>query len=300
MSKLGLPELMDMYKLTPFQMQRVQDNIIEEFTNGVTSTANPKLIVLGAQPGAGKTELQKLSEVECLKNVVVCNGDNFRDYHPFAREIKKYHEILYPEVTAVFTHPWSLGLQKHCREKKLSYILETTLQNGEGVNNILKRGKDEGFSTELKVLAINGKLSYLGTELRYENMVKHEGYGRIVGKTAHDLRYQALPNAFKFVTERRLYNDLNIYARDLIIDGSKEKKAIRLIAHNLDKPVSLYLKERDRPWTKQENEYFNSRVQEVISMKENRGLSKQEIERFKKNLSGYDEALKQNQIRNKL
>ncbi|MEI6949802.1 zeta toxin family protein [Paraflavisolibacter sp. H34] len=126
-------------------------------------------------------------------NAVVCNSDNCRDFHSKADMIKVKYENEYPAITGPYAHAWTLGLQKYCRERQLHYLLETTLQNGPGVNQTIAAIKRHGYLVELKLMAVNGFLSLLGAYERLEDMRRREGIGRIVSKAEHALRYQALP-----------------------------------------------------------------------------------------------------------
>ena len=53
-----------------------------KFTLKFSKDSYPKAFVLGGQPGAGKTGLQKIMEAKCNGNLIVLNGDEFRELHP--------------------------------------------------------------------------------------------------------------------------------------------------------------------------------------------------------------------------
>lgn len=50
--------------------------------DGVRSSSNPVLLLVGAQPGAGKTRAMRMAMAEYAPEAVVVSGDNFRRYHP--------------------------------------------------------------------------------------------------------------------------------------------------------------------------------------------------------------------------
>ncbi len=62
----------------------------------------PEVVILGGQPGAGKTELTLEAQRILRFNGVECNADDFRTYHPQYDEIIKQSPDYYPDLTAAF------------------------------------------------------------------------------------------------------------------------------------------------------------------------------------------------------
>jgi hypothetical protein len=54
---MDLEELKSIYALFPDEFQEIQNTIIEIFTSGVKPVNSPAIIILGGQPGSGKSEL---------------------------------------------------------------------------------------------------------------------------------------------------------------------------------------------------------------------------------------------------
>ncbi|MBD4245803.1 hypothetical protein GUH33_07935, partial [Xanthomonas citri pv. citri] len=60
----------------------------------------PQAIILGGQPGAGKSGLLEASKQGFAdRNVVTINGDELRYYHPQYRDIQKADERRFAELT---------------------------------------------------------------------------------------------------------------------------------------------------------------------------------------------------------
>ena len=104
----------------------IQAKIITRFAGALQPIDQPVVVILGGQPGCGKTELEKIASDELGGNVMVCNGDIFRDYHPQAETIKADFEAYYLELTVKTAHAWNQGLREYCEQRRLNYILETT------------------------------------------------------------------------------------------------------------------------------------------------------------------------------
>ncbi len=77
------------YKLDEKTHNETLEELKNKLYSGKTPVANPQIVILGGQPGAGKSKIITLSENQFFKdgNVVVINGDDFRHYHPKAEEI---------------------------------------------------------------------------------------------------------------------------------------------------------------------------------------------------------------------
>ena len=61
---------------------------------GIKPVDNPKLIIVGGQPGAGKSDLQKFGELELASNVVVLSTDVLRSYHHTSGKLRKTIPII--------------------------------------------------------------------------------------------------------------------------------------------------------------------------------------------------------------
>ena len=63
--------------------------ILEYYKSMYSPTENPKVTLLGGQPGAGKSGLENLINIK--KNYVSISGDDYREYHPRFKEINLEH-----------------------------------------------------------------------------------------------------------------------------------------------------------------------------------------------------------------
>lgn len=279
-----LDTLKKLYKLSPSDFEDIQQDIIDIYTHSISKIRNPTVIILGAQPGAGKTELEKQARTELFDNVVTCNADLFRDFHPHANLIRAKHPSYYPELTAGYAQAWNKGLRDYCEAHKLSYILETTFSSGELMNQTIGQLKELGYRIELKLLAVHPKLSLLGTQVRYESMLAVEGSGRQVSISAHEERFVNLPKTLGLVQQERLYDEICIYGRNIASDQNSITEGIHLIAKNPDDPLSVFRAEIEKEWPVKMVVYFDQWLEQVIDMKISRKSSAEEIKEFVQSL----------------
>lgn len=252
-----------------------------DFTIGKHAADGPVVVILGAQPGAGKTELERITRAELGGNVVNCNADLFRDFHPQAEEIKQRFEAYYPQITAPAAQEWNKGLRDYCEANRLNYILETTFSSGQKMNETIAELQQKGYRVEIKLLAVHPKLSLLSTHVRFEDMKLKENSGRLVGKEAHDNRYYMLAPTLFVVQGAELYNKLQLYGRSITMDGNNYQQGVSLLGTNPPNGVQLLQEEIDRKWTPEMKAFFDDRVQYVIDLKIQRNAPQQEITAFR-------------------
>jgi len=262
----ALEELEKVYHLNDKQNEAIGKIIIENFTAGVTPVESPVAIILGGQPGSGKSELITQAQALTGKNAVICNADDYRDYHPKSDEIKAKYEEFYPDLTVKYSQPWNNLLKGYCEENRLNFILETTFSSGQAMNNTIRELKAKGYAVYLMVLSVNKRLSFLGTRLRFEGMKAQYGYGRLVDKDIHDAKYEQVIATLEVVQGAGLYDKLFIYGRA----GRQKVKGMHngliKISENGLTPVIDYMNEREKEWSDNDLRFFNDDVLYLIRL----------------------------------
>lgn len=255
-----------LFHLSEKQRAVIGNIIIDDFTRGVNPAENPIVIILGGQPGSGKSELITQAQAMIGKNAVTCNADDFRDYHPKSDEIKKGYENYYPDITVKYSQPWNNQLKAYCEDHNLNYILETTFSSGNAMNNTIIDLKNKKYNVYVMVLAVNKRLSFLGTRLRYEGMKALDGYGRRVDQDTHDQKYELVLATLEAVHREKLYDKLFIFGRA----GRQKVKGMHngliKISENSDTPVSDYVNEREKEWSDNDLRFFNDDVLHLIRL----------------------------------
>ncbi|GAA4930261.1 zeta toxin family protein [Mucilaginibacter defluvii] len=279
-----LNKLKEKFALTDKAFQKLFHGIIKAHTLGVTPAEVPTLIIIGAQPGAGKTELQKHAELKLSKNAVLCNADNFRDVHPFSKDIKQFHPDDYASLTAEYAQRWNDELCKYCLDHKLNYILETTFRSGDQLNATISHAKQNGYQVDIFLLAVHERLSRLGIQYRYEEALAATGFGRKVSLYDHDIRYMSIPFALRRVQNAGLYDNLDIFCRSVVVSGIDNVEGVNLVAHNPADPLKVYQEELVRAWPDKLKIHFEQRRSEVLTMMTSRKASVKEIEQFKRSV----------------
>lgn len=272
-----LKKLKLQYHLAPKKVDEIAERIIRNNTLGITSVKDPHVIILGGQPGSGKGELITQAQDVLGINAVTCNADDYRDQHPMHKEIKAKHEKYYPDITADYSLVWNDRLRKHCEDNNFNYILETTFSSGDRMNDTIRIMGSKGYTVSVMLLSVHHNLSFLGTRLRYEAMRAQSGYGRLVGKPQHDLRYDAIMDTLERVIMAKAYDNIYIYARA----GRKKLKGtsvgLRMLSKNGENPLQDYMDERGRHWSENDLRFFTSDILQLIKQMIWRDASNEEL-----------------------
>lgn len=275
-----LETLHERYRLSDKKFLQILQFIIEENTLGRTSSDHPVVVILGAQPGAGKTELEKEASSTLSDNVVICNADLFRDFHPATMSIKRDHEQHYPEITARYARDWNNGLRDYCEANRLNFILETTFSSGTVMTETIAALKRKGYRVDIKLLAVHPAISLLGSHLRFEEMKAAEGSGRSVGKQAHDQRFAMIAQTLHLVQKASAYDNLQIYARNINEDHRTLAKGIYLIGDNPKDPLWVFQEEVQKEWNVNFKAFVLRNIERVIQLMLERNASQKEIDAF--------------------
>jgi predicted ABC-type ATPase len=266
------------YAATSSDVNKIADRIIKNLTAGITSHKQPKVVILGGQPGSGKGELTTQAQTVVSVNAVICNADDFRDLHPFASQIKKQHESLFPDLTAEFAQECNNRLRQYCEDHKFNYILETTFSSGDRMNETIANMRSKGYNVSIMLLSVHHNLSFLGTRLRYEAMRAQSGYGRTVSKEQHDSRYNLINTTLKSVLKARRYNNLYIFARASRQRLLGTKIGLRQLSLNGDNPLKDYMDERSKHWSENDLRYFTTDILQLIRTMVSRKASNEELQ----------------------
>jgi predicted ABC-type ATPase len=270
-------DLIDRFAVPPDIVRKRADAIIQNYTVGVKPVENPKVVILGGQPGSGKGELTTQASLKISKNSVICNADDYRDVHPSIKEIKELYPQYYPDLTSKFAQDCNNLLRQHCEEQRLNYILETTFSSGERMNQTIRDMRSKDYEVLVMLLSVHHNLSFLGTKLRYESMFAQSGFGRTVSKRQHDERYELIITTLRAVLEANLYQDIYIYARASRQRLSGTTIGLRELSHNGDDPLGDYINERTKHWSENDLRYFTTDILQLIRLMVQRKASNAEL-----------------------
>ncbi|GHU55987.1 toxin zeta [Clostridia bacterium] len=186
--------------------------LFEDLTENKTPVNEPVAIILGGQPGAGKTTLHQIFENQ-MPNIIKIVGDDFREYHPHFDKLNEKYADSVP-YTAPFAGKMTEALIEELSGKKYNLIIEGTLRTTDvplKTNAILK---NKGYKTELSIIATPAEKSWQGTLDRYNKMLEKGMTPRATEKSHHDKVVNVLAENLDALYLSKEFDKITLYNRN--------------------------------------------------------------------------------------
>ena len=246
--------------------------ILEYYKSIYSPTENPKVVLLGGQPGAGKSGLENMVNIK--KNYVSISGDDYREYHPRFKEIN----LEYGREASKYTQQWAAEITekliKELRKEKYNLIIEGTLRTAELPLKEANAFKKAGYKVELNVVVVKSEKSRLGTLERYEAMLKQGKVPRMTPKEHHNLVVNNIGNNLEIIYNSKAFDNIKLFDRENnLLYNYKESPNVN--------PKDILNKEFNRVWKKGEIEKFKEKWENLIKVMENRKSPAKEISELK-------------------
>lgn len=254
------------------EFQREFQKILNYYKSLYSTQENPKAFLLGGQPGAGKSGLEKMINVK--GDFISISGDDYRKFHPLYEQLNK----IYGKDASIYTQQWAgemvENLVKVAREEKWNVILEGTLRRAELPIKEAEDFKKNGYSVELYVVAVKPEKSRLGTLTRYEEMLQQGTTPRMTPKEHHDLVVNNITNNLEIIYNSKAFDNISLFDRgNNLLYSYKENSDIS--------PKVILEKEFSREWKIEEIKEFNKNWDNLIKMVESRKAPQKEINDLK-------------------
>lgn len=183
----------------------------------------PVVVMLGAQPGAGKTRAQQFArELHADRQLVSITGDDFRSLHPDFKRLQRDDPHEMPNVTQAVSGPMVARAVEYARENRISVIVEGTFRDPQMVAQTVQRFHETGFSVHAVALAVPPEVSRASTLGRfYETLGTDQN--RWTPPTAHEAAVKAMPHTVAALAASPQVDRFSIVDRDgtVLADSSR-------------------------------------------------------------------------------
>lgn len=216
--------------LTASQRQIFETEILPKFIAeelGSSLPAKREAVILGGQPGAGKTGLLNDADKELSKRGAtwVINGDDFYAYHPKYSQLQKEHGTEAPRMVKDDARAWATMTFDAARERGVNIVLESTMRQPDSVLEQLKELRQSGYTVQARVMAVKEQESWQGNHARHELIAQQGGYPRLTSKATHDAGVTGVVKTVAAIESKKLTESVTIHRRDgtVIHDSSRHK-----------------------------------------------------------------------------
>lgn len=258
-----------MKNYTDEELEKQFKKILDFYKSRYSPTENPKVFLLGGQPGAGKSGLENAINIE--NEYISISGDDYREYHPKFEELN----IKYGKESSKYTQQWAgeitERLIKELGKEKYNLVIEGTLRTAELPLKEAYRFKKNGYEVELNVVVVKPEKSYLGTLLRYEQMITKGKTPRMTPKEHHDLVVNSIRNNLEIIYNSKAFDNIKLFDRENnLLYNYKESPGIN--------PKDIIDKEFKRKWEKEELNEYKKDWKNLFKMLEERKATLNEVE----------------------
>ena len=257
-----------MKNYTDEELEKQFKKILYFYKSRYSPTENPKVFLLGGQPGAGKSGLENAINIE--NEYISISGDDYREYHPKFEELN----IRYGKESSKYTQQWAgeitERLIKELGKEKYNLIIEGTLRTSELPLKEAYRFKKNGYEVELNIIVVKPEKSYLGTLLRYEQMITKDKTPRMTPKEHHDLVVNSIGNNLEIIYNSKVFDNIKLFDRENhLLYNYKESPGIN--------PKDIIDKEFKRKWRKEELSEYRKDWEDLLEMLKNREATLDEV-----------------------
>lgn len=205
-------------ELTNSLNDRIFEKIKKKYLLDIQPSVNPKGIILGGQPGSGKSFLQKEIAKEFTEDFIFINTDDLRLYHPAYLELQQNPETVQNAANLVnpCASAWTEKLIKYCIENKYNLIIDSTLGgNIQAVYNTIDMFRSNDFQVHLIVMVVPDIISKLSIFLRYETQLAEKGFARWTRMEDYDDRFNNLKINLSAIENTKNPDSIKFYERGL-------------------------------------------------------------------------------------
>ncbi|WP_160050015.1 MULTISPECIES: zeta toxin family protein [unclassified Nocardiopsis] len=199
--------------LTDADLAELFDLALRERLTGA-AREEPRLLLLGGQPGSGKSTLQRLLPPVLPEGTVSYDGDDLLRLAPdyewaMAADDRAASASLARQVGGLH------GLaMEHVRAGRADVVCSHPLGRADWAASWVEGFRDAGYRVEVAFVATHTSNSRFAVADRYARARAHQGFGRWTPESDHDRFYLGLPNTVEFLETHQLADSVYVLSRD--------------------------------------------------------------------------------------
>ena len=250
----------DERRLLPRQVsdEIFRDQIVPRLLAAGEPQARPVVVVLSAQPGAGKTRITSAMKEDFADRggAVAVDVDAFKPFYPDFRQLVGAHGSAAYDVTVPDARRWFEQALDNLAERQVNVVAEHGLRNQEVTDSLLNRFVAAEYRVEGALLATPAAVSRLGILERYQVGYEQLGFGRYVSEELHDQRYENLLHVADALDADPRVAAVSVYRRgdsEPMYRNERDAEGVWRVSRWTRDVVDA---ERNRPWTLRESSAY--------------------------------------------
>jgi predicted ABC-type ATPase len=132
---------------------------------------HPKAVILAGQPGAGKGNLRKATEIEFKGDIFAIDPDEQREFHPEAKRWQKESPYGWSQKTNSDAGAWAGELRNAGVERRVNLLVDTTLGDARSATRLTQGLQKAGYEVEIRAVAAHELESRVGVDRRITSKV---------------------------------------------------------------------------------------------------------------------------------
>lgn len=242
-------------EVPPLLNERIFEKIKNKYLLAQTPSSNPQGIILGGQPGSGKSFLSNEIKKEFTDDFIFISTDDLRLYHPAYSALQQNPETIQNAANLVnpYASAWTERLIEHCITQKYNLIIDSTLGgNTEAVYRTIDMYRQNGYQVHLRVMAVPAIISKLSIFLRYETQLAEKGFACWTRMEDHDDRFEKLETVLEEIVTSKKVDSIKFYQRIFGDNGTIELEAFdawetfKIVRNSLDSNTKKVVKKTSK------------------------------------------------------
>ena len=208
-----IKEIVHDYELSDEELEAAFTRIAQSESLGMIPSQQKIAVVVGGQPGAGKTNSITNTKRALNHNCVIIDNDAFRNYHPLVSEIKRYYPSLFTDCTDQLSFKATPRMIDMMSDAGFNLIIHQTLKSNLIADDAITKLRDKGYIVIVRALAVSDLESKMSMIERSQALIEELGYCRWVPKNNHDVAYAGLPKTVDYMQQSGKYDMIEILKR---------------------------------------------------------------------------------------
>ncbi|MCY9786048.1 zeta toxin family protein [Nocardiopsis sp. EMB25] len=178
-----------------------------------TARERPRALLIGGQPGSGKSTLQRLLLPVLPEGTVSYDGDDLLRLAPdYEWAMTADDRVASRTLSRQIAGLHQLAME-HVRERRVDVVCSHPLGRADWAAAWVEGFRSAGYRVEVAFVATHSSNSAFGIVDRHERSRRDQGFGRWITPEDHDRFYLGVPNSIEFLETHRLVDSLFVLSR---------------------------------------------------------------------------------------